>query len=49
MLLGFLIKNEDDWQAFRNGVAEVRPLYYELHNSQPGYLLHSENTNFVLL
>jgi len=24
MLLGFLIKNEDDWQAFRNGVAEVR-------------------------
>ena len=24
MLLGFLIKNEDDWQMFRNGVAEVR-------------------------
>ena len=24
MLLGFLIKNDDDWQAFRNGVAEVR-------------------------
>jgi len=30
MLLGFLIKNENDWQMFRNGVAEVqgKPVIY---------------------